>query len=155
MRARARVCVFVCVCVLCVLFVCVHVCCVCVGGCYGEVAASISRLAYWYMVFCIYMYICKCTNVRKIVWVCFRHPSQPQTLKVFEFMLFCLSLLCCSPFRQAAAVRIEGVKGEVTVMSKAACFHLSQLRTNTSAGQVWVRSGVTLLPNSTLSLRWA
>ena len=55
--AHARACVCLCVCVLCVLFVCVHVCCVCVGGCYGEVAASISRLANWYMVFCIYMYI--------------------------------------------------------------------------------------------------
>ena len=34
-------------------------------------------------------------------------------------------------------------------MSKAACFPLSQLRTSTSAGQVWLRSGVRLLPDST------
>ena len=35
-----------------------------------------------------------------------------------------------------AAVWIEGIKGEVTVMSKAACFPLSQLRAITSADQV-------------------
>ena len=33
-------------------------------------------------------------------------------------------------------------------MSKAACFHLSQLRTSTSTGQVWVKSGVRQLPDS-------
>ena len=42
----------------------VRVCvCVCVCVCYGEVAASISNMANWCMVLCIYIYICKCTNV--------------------------------------------------------------------------------------------
>eukprot|EP00731_Ephydatia_muelleri_P018972 Em0011g1012a len=36
-------------------------------------------------------------------------------------------------------------------MSKAACFPLSQLRTSTSAGRVWFRSGVRPLPDSTLT----
>ena len=36
-----------------------------------------------------------------------------------------------APSDRLAAVRIEGIKGEVTLMSKAACFLLSQLRTST------------------------
>ena len=57
-RARARACVCVCVCAR----VCVCVCmCVCARVCYGEVAASISSLANWCMVLCMYIYICKCT----------------------------------------------------------------------------------------------
>ena len=51
-----------------------------------------------------------------------------------------------APSDRLADVRIEGIKGEVTVMSKAACFPLSQLRTSTSAGQVWLRSGVDHCP---------
>ena len=47
-----------------------------------------------------------------------------------------------APSGKLAAVRMEGIKGEVTVMSRAACFPLSQLRTSTSAGRVWLRSGV-------------
>ena len=82
-------------------YMCVCVC-VCVCVCYGEVAASISSLANWCMVLCIYIYICKCTNVHiKIVWVCCIHPAQLQTLWVIDCMLSGLSLLCCSPFRQA------------------------------------------------------
>ena len=51
-------------------------------------------------------------------------------------------LLCASwplppLLHKLAAVRMEGMKGEVTVMSRAACFPLSQLRTSTSAGWVW------------------
>ena len=38
-------------------------------------------------------------------------------------------------------------------MSKAACFPLS-LRASTSAGRVWVSSGVRPLPDSTLTPRW-
>ena len=34
------------------------------------------------------------------------------------------------------------------MMSKAACFPLSQLRTSTSAGRVWLRSGVKPMPDS-------
>ncbi|KAL5515803.1 hypothetical protein EMCRGX_G001023 [Ephydatia muelleri] len=59
-----------------------------------------------------------------------------------------------APSDRLAAVRTEGIKGEVTVMSKAACFPLSQLRTSTSAGQVWLRSGARPLPDSTLTPRW-
>ena len=78
-------CVYVCV------YMCVYVC-----VCYGEVAASISSLANWCMVLCIY------TNVHiKIVWVCCIHPAQLQTLRVIDFRLSGLSLLCCSPLRQA------------------------------------------------------
>ena len=40
-------------------------------------------------------------------------------------------------------------------MSKEACFPLSQLRTSTSTGQVWLKSGVRSLPDSTLTPRWA
>ena len=36
-----------------------------------------------------------------------------------------------APSDRLAAVKIEGIKGEVTVMSKVACFPLSQLRTST------------------------
>ena len=47
--------------IMCV-YVCVCVCmCVCVCVCYGEVAASISRLAIWCMVLCIY------TNVQMYI----------------------------------------------------------------------------------------
>ncbi|KAL5469178.1 hypothetical protein EMCRGX_G030392 [Ephydatia muelleri] len=45
-------------------------------------------------------------------------------------------------------VRIEGIKGEVTVMSKAACFPLSQLRKSASAGWVWLKSAARLYPYS-------
>ena len=84
-----------------------------------------------------YIYTCRCTNVHiKIVWVCCIHP--PPQLQTLRGMLSGLSLLCCSPSDRLTAVRIEGMKGEVTVMSKAACFHLSQLRTSTSSGQVWL-----------------
>ena len=72
--------------------------CVCVCVCYGEVAASISSLANWCMVLCIYIYICKCTNVHiEIVWVCCIHSAQLQTLWVIDFMLSGLSLLCLVP----------------------------------------------------------
>ena len=142
-----------CVCVHVRVHVHVHVrvyVCVCV--CYGEVAASISSLANWCMVLCIYIYICKCTNVHiKIVWVCCIHPSQLQTLGVIDFMLSGLNSSATAPSDWLAAVRIEGIKREVTVMSKAACFPLSQLRTCTSTGQVWLRSGVRPLPDSTLT----
>ena len=101
-------------------------------ACYGEVAASISSLANWCMVHCVYIYICRCTNVQiKIVCI---HPFQLQPLTVIDCMLSGPSLLCSAPSDRLAAVRIEGIKGEVTVMSKAACFPLSQLRTSTSAG---------------------
>ena len=126
----------------------------CVFVCYGEIAASISSLANWCMVLCIYIYICKCTYKDTVVWVCCIHPAKLRTLWVIDFMLSGLSLLCCSPFRRLAAVRIEGIKGEVTVMSKAACFLLSQLRTSTSTGQVRLRSVVRPLPDSTLTPRW-
>ena len=120
------------------------------------VAASISSLANWCMVLCIYIYICNCTNVHvKIVWVCCIHPAKLETLWGIDFVLSSLSLFCCSPFRRLAAVWIEGIKGDITVMSKAACFPLSQSRTSTSTGQVWLRSGVRPLPDSTLTQRWA
>ena len=122
----------VCVCVCCVCVVCVCVCvCVCV---LWRGAASISSLANWYMVLCIYIYI---ANVHiKIVWVCCMHPAQLQALRIIDFMVSGLSLLCCSHFR------------------KAACLHLSdQLRTSTSAGRLWLRSGVRPLPNSTITPR--
>ena len=38
------------------------------------------------------------------------------------------------------------------MMSKAACFPLSQLRTSTSAGQVWLRSGVRQLLDSKVGM---
>ena len=78
----------------------------------------------------IHLQMYKSTYI-KIVWVCCMHPTQLQTLRVIDFMLSGLSLLCCSPSDRLAAVRIEGIKGEVTMMSKAACFPLSQLRTST------------------------
>ena len=74
MCVRACVRVSLCVCVRVSLCVCVTVCvysvcvchcvrvqcvCVCVCVCYGEVAVSISSLANWCMVLCIYIYICK------------------------------------------------------------------------------------------------
>ena len=40
-------------------------------------------------------------------------------------------------------------------MSRAACFPFSQLRTSTSAGRVWLKSGVMPLPDTTLTPRWA
>ena len=90
-----RVC-FACVCCVCVL----RVCCVCV----------------------LRVCVCVCVRERKMVWVCCIHPSQLQHL-VIDFMLSGISLLCCVPFSdRLAAVRIEGIKGEVTVMSKAASY---------------------------------
>ena len=77
------VCVHVCVCVRVCVHVCVYACvcvCVCVCVCYREVAASISSLANWRMVLCIYISICKCTNVHiKIVWVCCIHSPALNT----------------------------------------------------------------------------
>ena len=137
-------CVCVCVCVF--VFGCV---CVCV--CYGEVAASISSLANWCMVLCIYIYICKCTNV---VWGCRIHPAQLQALRVIDLCFLVSAFSAAVPSDRLAAVRIEGMKGEVTVMSKAACFSLSQLTISTSAGRLWLRSGVRSLPDSTLTPRW-
>ncbi|KAL5489088.1 hypothetical protein EMCRGX_G018139 [Ephydatia muelleri] len=56
-----------------------------------------------------------------------------------------------APSDRLVAVRIKRIKGEVTMMAKAACFPLSQLRTSTSTGQVWLKSGVRPLPDSTLT----
>ena len=82
------------------------------------------------MVLCIYTYICKCTNVHiKIVWACcYTHPNS----KHFGSLIVCfLVSSAAAPSDRLAAVRIEGIKGEVTVMSEAAGFPLSQLRTST------------------------
>ena len=109
---------------------CLHVCvCMCVLWRSCCLNLKLGKLVHGAL------YICKCTNVQ-IVWVCCIHLSQLQTLRVIDFMLSGLSLLCCSPSDRLVAVRIEGIKGEVTVMSKAACFLLSQLKTSTSTGQV-------------------
>ena len=103
--------------------------CVCV--CYGEVAASISSLANWCMVLCIYIFICKCTNVHiKIVWVCCIHPAKLQQLRSLILCFLVSASSAAAPSDRLAAVRIEGIKGEVSAMSKTACFPLSQLRTN-------------------------
>ena len=147
----ACVCVCMCVCVHVCVCVCVYVCVLCVWVCVME--RLLPQFQAWLIGTWCSVYTCTFANVQmyihciKIVWVCCRYPSQLQTLQVIEFMLSGLSLLCC--------IRIEGIKGEDTVISKAACFHLSQLRTSTSAGRVWLRSGVRPLPNSTLTLRWA
>ena len=82
----------------------------------------------------------------------YTHPSS----KHLESLILCfLVFSAAAPSDRLAAVRIEGIKGEVNVMSKAAGFHLSQLRTSTSTGWVWRRSGVRQLPDSTLTPRWA
>ena len=118
-----------------------YVSCMCV--CYGRLLPSFQAwlIGAWcsvdtYTFANIQMYI-QCVN---IVWVCYIQPSQLQTLRVIDFMLSGLSLLCCSPSDRLAAVRIEGIKGEVTVMSKAACFYLSELRTSKHVTQMIVES---------------
>ena len=138
---------------MCVVCVCV---CVCVCVMERLHAASISSMADWCMVLC--MYICKCTNeCIEIVWVCFIHPAQLKTLRAMDFMLSGLSLLyTAAPSDRLAAVRIEGIKRSGHLDVKGSMFPLFQLRTSTSAGGwVWLRSGVRPLPNSTLTPRWA
>ena len=99
-----RACVCVCVCVVCVCVVCMCVC-VCVCVCYGEVAASISSLADWCMVLCRPRYIYQHLQMYKCAYKgsvgMLYTPSPAPTLRVIHFMLSGLSLLCCSPFRQA------------------------------------------------------
>ena len=54
--------------------------------------------------------------------------------KHFGSLIVCFLVsasFAAAPSDRLAAVRIEGNKGEVTVISKAACFPLSQLRTST------------------------
>ena len=77
----------------------------------------------------IHLQMYKCTDKDSLYT-----PIPAPPLRVIDFMLSGPSLLCSAPSDRLAAVRIEGIKGEVTVMSKAACFPLSQLRTSTSAG---------------------
>ena len=118
--------------------------CVCVCVCYREFAASISSLASWCMMLCIYIHICKYTNVQTVYKDSLGMQHTPIPAYAFWSQLPLLQpLQTC----RIAAVKIEGIKGEVTVMSKAACFHFSQLRTSTSAGLLWLRSGITLLPD--------
>ena len=81
--------------------------------------------------------------------------SSSEHLGSFALYFLASASSTAAPSDKLAAVRMEGIKGEVTVMSRAACFPLSQLRTCTSAGQVWLRSGVRPLPDSTLTPRWA
>ena len=83
--------------------------------------------------------------------------TQPSSEHLGSFALCFLASAssAAAPSDKLAVVRMEGIKGEVTVMSRAACFPLSQLRTSTSAGRVWLRSGVRPLPDSTLTPRWA
>ena len=105
--------------------------CVCECVCYGEVAASISSLANWCMVLCIYIYICKCAYVHTVFgYAVSTHPSSKHLGSLIFYFLVSASS-AAAPSDRLAAVRIEGIKGEVTVMSKAACFPLSQLRTST------------------------
>ena len=85
-------CVCVCVCVRVCVCMCVGVCmCVCVCLCYGEAAASISSLANWSMVLCIYVYICKlykCTD-KDSLRICCIHPAQFQTLiRVIDYVFW-------------------------------------------------------------------
>ena len=73
-------------------------------------------------------------------------PSFQRSL-LHDLELFALCFLtstssAAAPLDKLAAVWIVGIKGEVTVMSRAACFPLSQLRTSTSAGRVQLKSGV-------------
>ena len=154
-------CVCVCVCVCVCACVCVCICvyvfmCVCVCACVME--RFLPQFQAWLIgAWCSeYTYTFANLTYKDSVGMLYTPSPTPSTYKVIDFMLSGLSLLCFSPFRQACyTVRIEEIKGEVTMMSKSACFPLSQLRTSTSAGQVWLRSGVRLLPDSTLSLRWA
>ena len=61
------------------------------------------------------------------------HPAQLQTLIKSLILCFLVSASsAAAPSDRLAAVKIERIKGEVTVMSKAACFPLSQLRASTS-----------------------
>ena len=91
---------------------CVYVC-VSVCVCYGQVAGSISSLANWCMVLCIYTYIHKCTNVHiNIVWVRCMHPTQLQTLWVIDLCFLVSASSAAAPSDRLTAVRIEGIKGE-------------------------------------------
>ena len=84
---------------------------------------------------CVCVCVCDivCTNVHiKIVWV-YAVYTQPSS-KHFGSLIVCFLVsasFAAVPSDRLAAVRIEGIKGEVTMMSKAACFPLSQLRTST------------------------
>ena len=123
-------------------------CVVCV--CYGEVAASISSLANWCMLFCIYMYICKCTNVRiKIVWV-WPIPSS----KHLESCFLVSASSAAAPSDRLLLLGLKGLR-ERSLWCQRQHVSLSPLRTSTSAGRVWLRSGVRPLPDSTHTPRWA
>ena len=107
-----------------------YVLCVCMCACVCVMESLLPQFQAWLIgAWCsVYTYtfanvqMYKCTY--KVVWVCYIHPSQLQTLRVIDFMFSDLRPLLLQPRR--AAVRMEGIKGEVTVMSKAACFPLSQ-----------------------------
>ena len=62
-------------------------------------------------------------------------PNPTQHLGSFALCFLASTSSAAAPSDKLAAVRIEGIKGEVTAMSRAAYFPLSQLRTSTSAGR--------------------
>ena len=66
------------------------------------------------------------------------HPPQCQTLRVIILCFLVTASTAVASSDMLAAVRMVGVKGEVTMLSKAACFPLSQLSKSTSAAWLGV-----------------
>ena len=78
----------------------------------------------------IHLQMYKCTYKDSLGML---YTPQPNS-KHFGSLIVCFLVsasFATAPSDRFAAVRIEGIKGEVTMMSKAACFLLSQLRTST------------------------
>ena len=122
-------CVHVCVCLCVCACVCVHVCvcmcvcaCVCVHVCVLWRDCCLNFKAWLIGAWCTVYTFANVQNVQtKIVWVCYIHPSQLQTLRVIDFMLLVSASSAADPSDRLAAVRIEGIKREVTMMPNAAC----------------------------------
>ena len=57
------------------------------------------------------------------------HPSS-EHLGSFALCFLASASSAAAPSDKLAAVRMEGIKGEVTVMSRAACFLLSRLNSH-------------------------
>ena len=79
----------------------------------------------------IHLQMYKCTYKDSLGMLRTPSPGQLQTLGSLILCFLVSASFAAAPSDRLAAVRIEGIKGEVTVMSKAACFPLSQLRTST------------------------
>ena len=93
--------------------------CACVYVCYGEVLPQFQ--AWLIGTWCsVYTYTFAKVHI-KIVWVCCIHPAQLKSLWLLILCFLVSASSVAAPSDRLAAVRIEGIKGEVFYRMRNPC----------------------------------